>query len=126
MRREVRAVVWLDTSLLADPVALDRAERQACQRATELDARVVRTVKGVWTTISQTAILYGVLHSQDAPLLITPTLEHVGGSEDPATEIAELATIEPAQVFRWCTPLTKSIKRQFEQYRRGDPSVCVG
>ncbi|WP_157556697.1 hypothetical protein [Nocardia acidivorans] len=118
--------MWLDTSLLSEPGAVKRAEREVSERAAELDAYVVQTIKGVWGTTGQRDVLYGVLHAVDAPLLITPTLEHVGGSEDPATEIAELVTIEPAKVWRWCTPLTKSIKRQFDQYRRGDWSVCVG
>ncbi|WP_327139247.1 hypothetical protein [Nocardia sp. NBC_01327] len=105
----MKAVIWIDKTLLETKGELDRAEFHAKRRAGELGASVVKTMWRIQSMDDPMGELRKALHAVDAPLVITPTLEHVGGSPNPVTTFAELATVDPSKIWAWIPALTRAL-----------------
>ncbi|WP_067563467.1 hypothetical protein [Nocardia acidivorans] len=113
----MKAIVWIDKTILQTRDQLERAEFHARRRAGELGVSVVKTMWRIQSMADPMEELHRALHAADAPMVITPTLEHVGGTIDLVTEFAELATVDPPRVWPWSTPLTRSIRRSLRGTR---------
>ncbi|MFI1917663.1 hypothetical protein [Nocardia sp. NPDC020380] len=95
-----KAVIFLYRPLVATKARLDWAEFYARQRATEQNLRIGHVIVAdhIEAGIQK---LHNALRQMDAAVVITPNLDHVGGSPVVVTKFAELLTVKPAGRFRW-------------------------
>lgn len=95
-----KAVIFIYRPLAATKARLDWAEFYAQQRAADQNLRVGAVVVADHVDEGVRELL-NVVRRLDAGIVITPNLDHVGGSPVAVTRFAELLTVKPAGRFRW-------------------------
>lgn len=97
-----KAVIYICRTLLTTKADLDWAEFYARRRAEELGFRVSKVLTEDHCPDTR---LRDLLRRHDCPIVITPSLKHVGGKPDFVTGFAELLTVDPERRYRWREPL---------------------
>ncbi|MFI1918110.1 hypothetical protein [Nocardia sp. NPDC020380] len=97
-----KAVIFIYRALAATKARLDWAEFYARQYAIGHNLRVGRVLVADNINVGVNELL-SMVRQLDAAIVITPNLDHVGGSPVAVTKFAELHTVKPVSRFRWTT-----------------------
>lgn len=95
----MKAIIYIYKPLADTKEKLAALEQVAKNRAASLGATVVRTIWGLSIWADPMAILKTECERVDAALIVTPSLEHIGGDSAAVVPIASLATIQPADGY---------------------------
>ncbi|MRH90008.1 hypothetical protein GFY24_21630 [Nocardia sp. SYP-A9097] len=104
----MKAIGWIDKSLTPTPGELELAAFQIKQHAARLGVRFVKILWESRQVDDPLDKLHEEVHRADALMVITPSLDHVGGEAEKVTLFAVLVTVVPPEIRQWQSPMTRS------------------